>query len=164
MKIDKKKIKELMLTDLLDEQMSASQRQEILALIDQDPELKVLWAQIQRDLKEPIEKIPLQQPPAEVWHNIREAIKEDPSIEKLPTILERIFDLLHQPKPIFAFATAMSVICIIITGIFFSQKRAAMLSYDKQEQIEYLSLLKEQFSSTDNKKENLGTHIEKYFL
>jgi anti-sigma factor RsiW len=164
---DKEKIKDLILTDYLDDQLPAEQKKEIDKAIAQDPELQDFLKMAQESLQKPFEKAPVLETPEYLWRDIKAVIEEEknqPSpLNALVDAVRRTFDWLFAiPKPAMALAAIVLLFSVSIPTKNLIQRH---LTHQQEiKRIEYLAFLAEGLQNVDEERGDLGTSIEEYFL
>lgn len=161
-----KRIKELLMTDYIDGEMSAELQKQLKQHLNSCDKCRQFEETLQKTVVEPFKKAQEFKPPEAVWDRIRTAItaqetQTEPFLERLRN---RLFDVFYVPKPVFAAVAVMTVILITAAVIFIklpfdNQKMASAYLH---EQIQFLSYLDLDYANTDDI--DLGTSIEEYFL
>lgn len=166
MKYSEDEIKELILTDYLDDELDLEQRKAVEAYVAQHPELQEFVKTAKGSLKEPFENIKQEQPPEQVWHHIKESIEDSRISAPSPfkTFIKRLKESLSKPSPALAFGS-LSIILLLGVGPYVWQKASPTNNYSDEQQIEYLSLLvDDDLDSSEEEDGFIGSAIEDYFL
>ena len=161
MKCDK--VRDLILTDYTDGQLSKEMTTEVDAHLAQCTECREFLRTVQKGAVAPFKEIKEEMPPEFVWYRIRDKITAQSESEMKDVyapagFLRRLFSL---PKPVYAFA-----VIIILLSVFVVKQRVLILKQQRQaEYVEYYASLwqNNDLSSIDNG-EGYGTLIEEYFL
>ena len=130
--MDCKKIQELIMTDYLDREASATVTNQIKAHLAACADCAAFERTVLRTAVEPLKNIEPVQPPAQVWQRIQEAVKKEQPVYAV-SFLDRLFDFLRESlivrRPAYAFATVFTV--ILVTVVYFrSPFRQQMLVRD----------------------------------
>jgi anti-sigma factor RsiW len=152
------KVKDLLTTDYLDGRLQEAQAEEVRAHLAHCPSCAKLEKELQAQRLLFQQVIP-EQPPQQVWENIRETIIAERLVrEGRGSLLERLKDRLWQPRPALALASAFAVILMVIifAGNFIS-KKAPLPAADNTELLATYDLNGDSISG-------FGTSIEEYFL
>jgi anti-sigma factor RsiW len=162
-----KRIQELILTDYMDgeasgkvESMIKSHLSECAACRAFEESARVKSEMLFRDAG-PV------QPPADVWQNIKEAIREDRAAYS-PSLIERLSGLLRESfavrRPAYALATAFTLMLVI--GIFLqSPLRRQMLVKDYLiQKSAFMVAMNEPVNGDLDKVADFDTAIEKYLF
>ncbi len=161
-----KRIKELLMTDYIDGEMSAESQKQLKQHLNSCDKCRQFEETLQKTVVEPFKKAQEFKPPEAVWDRIRTAItaQETQTESFLERLRNRLFRVFYIPRPVFAAAAIMTVILItaavIFTKLVFDNQKIA--SAYLHEQIQFLSYLDAGYSNGNGI--DLGTCIEEYFL
>jgi len=163
MKWDKKRIKDLIVTDLIDGELDEATRKEVEAAIAQDEELQDFYRYVQKNIKEPFDKKTTINPPAEVWQSIEQRLNEEDQKENVfDDLLRNIKNLWAKPQVAYSFVGGVTFV-IIIGLVLTVGQQTQRVTYDTDKQIEYLMLLVDG-TQDENGEDGFDTTIENYFL
>ncbi len=158
-----RKIQELLKADYLDGELNPREQQYIKEHLVRCPQCRRLEEKLYAQHMI-FQKVKRQQVPERVWQNISDAIvmqrlNQESSVNR--GIFERLRDAILAPRPVFALASAVTVIIfVLVFAGNFIQKRQSFSKVNGGENIiEYnFNIESEDFVY------DLGTNIEKYFL
>ena len=162
-------VKELILTDYLDEQLREEQKTQIekhLAICRDCKEYELLT---RAAVVEPFNNVERHNPPEAAWHKIREQIEEELPLQE-PTnsfadLIHRIKTSLYIPKPAFVVASILILLLVVITVIKLPTEDQKIVKVNPESQIECINYLMSVFDQeTVNGNDDFGTSIEDYFL
>jgi predicted anti-sigma-YlaC factor YlaD len=162
-----KRIKELILTDYIDGETSEPVESLVKAHLSDCADCRAYEQGVRQRSSMLFKNVGPEQPPAEVWQKIREAIKEDQT-QYAPSFLERLFDLLRESfavrRPAYALATVFTVILVI--GIFLqSPLRKQMLVKDYLSQSSaFMVAMNGSLNGDLDKVTDFNTAIERYLF
>lgn len=158
-----KKIQELLKSDYLDGETNPGERRDIAEHLEQCLECRSVEQELQAQRRF-FQEAKRQQPPDHVWQNIRNAIVEESSDQDNQPragILERLREFFWPPRPIFALASAITMVVFIavLAGVIISQGQFFNKENGGESFTEYRL-------NGDNELtlSGLGTGIEEYFL
>jgi anti-sigma factor RsiW len=161
------KIKELILTDYIDNQMSDEDKIRIDIHLANCRKCKELLETVKNTAVKPFANAKKMEPPEFIWQRVKEAIlaqqQERPNFAT--SILEKLKSVLYIPKPVFAVSTIMALVLIVAVTITlrFSNKQA--LEASREEQAEYSAYSTEApVGAFLNNEGGFGTLVEQYFL
>lgn len=158
-----KKIQELLKADYLDGEVNQKELQYIKEHLAECPECSRLEKELQNQ-RMLFQKAKRPQVPERVWQNIRDAIMTECLNQESGLgrrILERFRESIFAPRPVFALASALTaIILLVIFAGSVIQKRQALSKENAQESIAGYSLNGE----SQDLLYDLGTNIEEYFL
>jgi hypothetical protein len=113
-----KKIRELIITDYMDQEASKSIQEEVLTHLKTCLGCRAFEQALREKVSEPLRKIEPAKPPEIIWQRIQEAIDGEESVQYSPALLGRIYDFLKgaivRPKPVFALSSAFAVILLSV--------------------------------------------------
>ena len=91
MKYDREKIKQIILTDYLDNSLKDQDRKEIKSYIAKDPELMVFYQKVLKKTVFPFEKISNQKTPLHIWDAIEQQLDvEDRKNNYFDFVLDKV--------------------------------------------------------------------------
>ena len=161
-----KKIRELLLTDYLDQQTELKLRTEAEGHLNICPECRRLEEEIRRAIVLPFKDAKGPQVPQSVWLNIRERIAQRESSKgSLWDWLREKLRVFSLPAPALTFAST-TVILLAIFGLLAKQNmdKNQISDYFSQ-QISFYSVLNNGLENGDNKESaDLGSTVEKYLF
>ncbi|MCX5701593.1 MAG: zf-HC2 domain-containing protein, partial [Candidatus Omnitrophica bacterium] len=115
-KMNCKKIKDLIITDYIDQELSKSRQEEVITHLKTCSRCRAFEQALRKRVSEPLRKIEPVKPPESIWQRVQEAIDEEETVQHSPSLLGRIYDFLKGavlwPKPVFAFSSTFAVILI----------------------------------------------------
>jgi hypothetical protein len=152
------KIKDLILTDYIDQELPEDQKNEVSAHLTFCVNCQKFAEETAQTLVVPFSNAPKEQVPEHLWDDIKSKIQEDTAFAPQSNLIERFFLGLKYPK--FA-PILMSLILLLIIGSLSAHNSQLKQTKDK-DQVQYLSALLD--SETDTSANNFGTSIEEYFL
>lgn len=142
-----KKIRELIITDYMDQELSKSMQEEVQTHLKTCSGCRVFEQAILKKISEPLRKIEALKPPEIIWQRIQEAIDEEESVQYSPSLLGRIYDFLKgavvRRKPAFALSSAFVVILITVLflwGPFYRQWAVGGYLVQQSEVMQSMSL------------------------
>lgn len=164
-----KDVKELILTDYLDEQLGKEQKAQIeqhLTICKGCKEYELLT---RTAAVEPFNNVERYNLPEMAWNKIREQIEEERPLQA-PTnsfadFILRIKSFLYIPKPAFVVTSILVLVLVGITVIRLRPEDQKMVKVDPERQIECINYLMTVFDQdTINGSDDFGTSIEELFL
>ncbi len=164
-----KYVKELILTDYLDEQLGKEQKTQIekhLTICKGCKEYELLT---RTAVVEPFNNLERHNPPEAAWHKIREQIEEELPLQE-PTnsfadLIRSIKTFLYIPKPAFVVTTIIVLLIAVITVIRLQPEDQKIVKVNSESQIECITYLISVFDQeTVNGNDDFGTSIEELFL
>ena len=166
MKRDKEQIKEIILTDYIDGELSPEQKQQIDALIAQDPELQEFLQAVKMSTQTPFENFGRDLPAKHVWENIKEEIApvgvKATSQSPLQGIVEQLKHIFSLSFMRYGMAFALILIIVTIVGVN-SRNNEQRMVFQAVEQVEYLTFITDEVFNDDITMD-YGSAIEQYFL
>lgn len=162
-----KKIRKIILTDYLDDQMGKKEKLSIEKHLSDCRSCREFALNARKACAEMFTNTGKANPPEFVWRRIREAIiaKERKKENFAVRFLEKIKYAFYIPNPAIAFATIVALMLIFggITKLMVANHE--LLKDNAQEQVEYLDYSMEiPADASANDEAGFGTSIEKYFL
>ena len=164
-----KYVKELILTDYLDEQLGKEQKTQIekhLTICKGCREYELLT---RTAVVEPFNNLKRHNPPEAAWHKIREQIEEELPLQE-PTnsfadLIRSIKTFLYIPKPAFVVTTIIVLLLAVITVMKLQPEDQKIVKVNPESQIECITYLISVFDQeTVNGNDDFGTSIEELFL
>ncbi len=164
-----KYVKELILTDYLDEQLGKEQKTQIekhLTICKGCKEYELLT---RTAVVEPFNNLERYNPPEAAWHKIREQIEEELPLQE-PTnsfadLIRKVKTFLYIPKPAFVVTTIIVLLLAVITVIKLQPEDQKIVKVNPESQIECITYLISVFDQeTVNGNDDFGTSIEELFL
>ena len=162
-------VKELILTDYLDEQLGKEQKTQIekhLTICKGCKEYELLT---RTAVVEPFNNLERHNPPEAAWHKIREQIEEELPLQE-PTnsfadLIRKVKTFLYIPKPAFVVTTIIVLLLAVITVIKLQPEDQKIVKVNPESQIECITYLISVFDQeTVNGNDDFGTSIEELFL
>ncbi len=163
-------VKELILTDYLDEQLGKEQKTQIekhLAICRDCKEYELLT---RTAVVDPFNNVKRHNPPEAAWHKIREQIEKEKLPRQGPTssfadLINRVKTFLYIPKPAFVATTIAVLLLVVVTVIKLQPEDQKIVKVSPEKQIECIMYLISVFDQeTINGNDDLGTSIEELFL
>lgn len=150
-----KEIKDLILTDYIDEQIDQATKSRVETHLLSCPDCQAFSQEVKSSLVVPFEQAERQAVPAHLWNSIKEKIEEkEYAVASNP--FEKLLELLF-PRLVPAFA---SVAILILVGSFVFHDQLVKRDQAKAQEKYLVSLL----STAEDNSDGLGTTIEEYFL
>lgn len=163
-----KKIRNLIITDYIDQEASESVRKEILGHIKVCAGCRVFEQALREKASDPLRKVQAVRPPESIWQRIQEAIEEEEAGQQSPSLLRRVSDFLagtvFKPRPVVVFSSAFIVILVTLLfmqGPFYRQ--LAVKTY-LREQSGYMLSMSTPVNGELEKSIGFGTAIENVFF
>ena len=162
-------VKELILTDYLDEQLGKEQKAQIekhLAICRDCKEYELLT---RAAVVEPFNNVERHNPPEATWNKIKEQIEEELPLQE-PTnsfadLIHRVKTFLYIPKPAFVVTSILILLLVVITVIKLPTEDQKIVKVNPESQIECINYLLSVFDQeTVNGNDDFGTSIEELFL
>jgi predicted anti-sigma-YlaC factor YlaD len=153
------RIQELILTDYLDEQLSADQKKHIDQHLSGCAHCRLFAQTARQTAFEPFVKAERLQPAASVWEGIKEQIEASQERTNIfANLWENIVSLVRVPNPAVVMVTIVSVLVVGgLTGMKVREQASA------KDDVEYLDSLATPGALSFNDK-GFDTGIEQYFL
>jgi anti-sigma factor RsiW len=161
-----KKIKELILTDYIDNQMNEEDSIHLNIHLANCHECKEFLEAVKNTAVKPFANSKKIAPPEFLWQRVKESIMaEDQKQPNLvDSILERLKSVFSMPRPAFAISTIMALVLIVALTVNFKFNQQA-LEINREGQIEYSNYSVEAPVSVFlNNNGGFGTLVEEYFL
>ena len=164
-----KYVKELILTDYLDEQLGKEQKTQIekhLTICKGCKEYELLT---RTAVVAPFNNLERYNPPEAAWHKIREQIEEELPLQE-PTnsfadLIRKVKTFLYIPKPAFVVTTIIVLLLVVITVMKLQPEDQKIVKVNPESQIECITYLISVFDQeTVNGNDDFGTSIEELFL
>jgi predicted anti-sigma-YlaC factor YlaD len=162
-----KKIQKLIMTDYIDGEASGAVASRIKTHLSHCSDCRAFEQAVRQKSAILFKDLDPVQPPAEVWQNIKEAIREDQT-QYAPSFLERLFDFLRESfvvrRPTYALATVFTIILAI--GIFLQtpfHKQMLVKDYLSQKSA-FMVAMNGSLNGDLDKVTDFNTAIEKYLF
>ncbi len=162
-------VKELILTDYLDEQLGKEQKTQIEKHLTVCKGCKEYELLTRTAVVEPFNNLKRHNPPEAAWHKIREQIEEELPLQE-PTnsfadLIRKVKAFLYIPKPAFVVTTIIVLLLAVITVIKLQPEDQKIVKVNPESQIECITYLISVFDQeTVNGNDDFGTSIEELFL
>ncbi len=149
------KIRELILTDYVDKEMSDEGKIRLSIHFSHCHECKEFFETVKNTVVEPFANAKKIEPPGFIWYRVKEAI-----IAK-----QQKKSVFYIPRPALATSTIMALVLIValMTTLRFNNKEALETSREDQDEYSAYSI-ETPVSVVLNNDEGFGTLVEKYFL
>ena len=162
-------VKELILTDYLDEQLGKEQKEQIEKHLTICRDCKEYELLTRTAVVGPFNNLEKHNPPKATWNKIREQIEEERPLHEpansFADLILRIKSFLHIPKPAFVVTSILVLLLVGITVIKLKPDDQNVVQVDPESQIECINYLMTVFDQeTVNGNDDFGTSIEDYFL
>lgn len=153
------KIRDLILTDFLDDQLSSGIKKKVESHLDQCVQCREFLHSLQEAAVLPFKQAQESLPPEFVWQRIKAGISGIPLPERAPVQAPGGFFgwLAHAPRPVYVLAALL-----VLVSAFFIRGRINTRNSGQAEYAEYYASLSEE--SFNNEGDSYGTLIEEYFL
>jgi predicted anti-sigma-YlaC factor YlaD len=167
MNIKCKEIRELILTDYLDNEISDKNRIRLNIHFARCKDCKEFYERVKLTLVQPFNGLEKQIPSESVWQNVKQSIvveqQERPGV--VFSLLNKLRSLIFVRRPAFAISTVMALVLIVGVVIKVGLNSNEGLSGSAQGQMENSAYSIEMpFAVLANGDYSLGTSIEEYFL
>jgi predicted anti-sigma-YlaC factor YlaD len=158
-----KKAQELLKSDYLDGETNPGEMRNIAEHLEQCSKCRSVEKELQAQ-RMFFQEAKREQPPDHVWQNIRNAIIEeslDQDNQLRAGIFERLREFLWPPRPIFALASALTVVVFIavLAGVIIQKRQLFNAGNGGESFTEYRLN-----DDSEVALSGLGTGIEEYFL
>ncbi len=164
-------VKELILTDYLDEQLGKEQKAQIEKHLEICTDCSEYELLARTAVVAPFSNTEKQNPPEATWHKIREQIEKEklplqgPTTSSFADLIQRIKSFLYIPKPALVATTIATILLIVITVIRFQPEDQKIVKVSPEKQVECITYLISVFDQeTVNGNDDFGTSIEDLFL
>ncbi len=163
-------VKELILTDYLDNQLGKEQKTQIEKHLTTCNGCKQYELLTRTAVVEPFDNLERHNPPEATWHNIRAQIEKEKQPLQEPTnpfagLIRRIKSFLYIPKPTLVATTVAAILLVVITVIKLQPEDQKIVKISQEKQIECITYLIDVFDQeTVNGNDDFGTSIEDLFL
>ncbi|MDR4504502.1 MAG: zf-HC2 domain-containing protein [Candidatus Scalindua sp.] len=158
-------VKELILTDYVDEQLSEEKKKLVeqhLTMCEHCREYGLLTKEF---VIEPFNYAERINPPMAAWHTIKEQIEGEEREGPCSGLIFKIKTFLFIPKPALAVASVVVVLLLMLTLIKSPSNNQTTLNGDPENQVECITYLLSIFDQDSaNENDDLGTSIEDFFL
>ena len=162
-----KKIQELIITDYLDNEVSAAVREEVRAHLASCPGCREFEQAVRRSASEPFRKMKRQEPSAEIWQRIKAALEQKQEKESrglLAGFLDSLSSVFRSRKPVFALSSAIAAAIMVIFLVQAPLYRQKMINQYLQDESQYMLSLRAPVNGGIESELEFGTGIEQYFF
>lgn len=163
-----KKVRDLVITDYIDQETSGSVQKEIQAHLKVCAGCRVFEQDLREKVSDPLRKVQAARPPESIWQRVQEAIEEEEAAQQSLSFLRRVLDFLagtvFKPRPVVVFSSALMVILVTLLfmqGPFYRQ--LAVKTY-LREQSDYMLSMSTPVNGELEKNIGFGTAIENVFF
>ena len=162
-------VKELILTDYLDEQLGKEQKTQIEKHLTVCKGCKEYELLTRTAVVEPFNNLKRHNPPEAAWHKIREQIEEELPLQEpansFADLIRKVKTFLYIPKPAFVVTTIIVLLLVVITVMKLQPEDQKIVKVNPESQIECITYLISVFDQeTVNGNDDFGTSIEELFL
>ncbi len=162
-------VKELILTDYLDEQLGKEQKAQIEKHLTVCKGCKEYELLTRAAVVEPFNNLERHNPPEAAWHKIREQIEEELPLQEpknsFADLIRKVKTFLYIPKPAFVVTTIIVLLLVVITVMKLQPEDQKIVKVNPESQIECITYLISVFDQeTVNGNDDFGTSIEELFL
>ncbi len=163
-----KNVEELILTDYLDGQMDEGQKKQLEKHLASCVHCREYELAVRKTVIGPFDNSERVNPPAVIWHKIKEQIEEEQKEEltsPFADFIRSIKSLLYVPKPAFAVAMIVILLLVTVSVIKLPSKNQEIVKVDTENQVECITYLISVFDQDSANEDNdFETSIEEYFL
>ncbi len=163
-----KKVKDMILTDYLDEQLNEDQKKNIEEHLSSCGICREYELAARKTVIEPFNNVEKQNPPEAAWHKIKEQIKEENRqglTSPFADLIRRINPFVYATKPALAVVTIVIIIFVATAIIKLPSENSEVVKVDPDNQIECMNYLLGVFDQDSmNGNNDFGTSIVEYFL
>ncbi len=164
-----KNVEDLILTDYLDGQMDEEQKKLIEKHLASCVHCREYVLTARKTVIAPFDNSERVNPPAVLWHKIREQIDEEEQPEALTSpfadFIHSIKSLLYMPKPAFAVAMIVILLLVTVSVVKLPSKNQEIVKVDTENQVECITYLISVFDQDSmSEDDNFEDPIEEYFL
>ena len=161
------KIKELILTDYIDNEMNDEERIRLSIHFSRCHGCKEFFETVKNTVVEPFVNAKKIEPPGFIWQRVKEAIaaeqQEKPGFAA--GILEKLKSVFYIPKPALAMSTVTALVLIVVLMSTFNFSNREALETNREDKAEYsVYSVETPVSALLNNDDGFGTSVEKYFL
>jgi predicted anti-sigma-YlaC factor YlaD len=164
--MDCKKAQELLLTDYVDGEVSATVSSEIKAHLKSCTACRALEQKV-LGVRKHFREINPVQPPEKVWNSIKESLAKE-QVRYEGSLVSRAIDFIHSSlwlrKPAFALSTVITVILLAVTVMQFQAPRQRLVKDYLRQQSDYMRSLQYPVNGETEKDFDFGTNIESYLF
>lgn len=161
-----KEIRELILTDYVDNRMTGEKRKETERHLAECPECKEFFTVVKKTAIEPFAGAGRLEAPGFIWQRTKDAImaEQNEGAEAFG-FLKNVMSALHIHKPVLAAVGAVVLMIAVGVTVQWQVNKQMAIRADARGEAEYFGYLTESYlDATINDEAGLGTSIEKYFL
>jgi anti-sigma factor RsiW len=162
-----KKAKELILTDYIDNEMGAAQKERLGAHLDDCPGCKVFFETVEHTVVRPFAGAKRVEPPEFIWQEIKGAIMSEQREKPCSflCVLGRLESFLHGFRPALALSTiaALALIAAIAVTLKLNRNEVAMSGRERLYEYSEYSI---EYSggAIAESNDGFGTTVEEFFL
>jgi len=162
-------IKELIITNYIDGEISTSIQKEIKAHLITCEDCRQFEGRVRLSAIEPLKNVKREKVPEEVWHKIKKVIETKDKKVTLKDVVYNLGTFIRVRRPALALATVTAVILIALIIQKMPFEKPSGLNIYLEEQVKFLANLNGangngENGSSDIVYSGLGTDIEEYFL
>jgi predicted anti-sigma-YlaC factor YlaD len=162
-----KKIRDLVITDYIDQEASGSVQKEIQAHLKVCAGCRVFEQALREKISDPLKKVQAARPPEGIWQRIQEAMEKEEAAQSA-SFLRRVSDFLagsiFKPRPVVVFSSAVIVILVTLLFIQGPFYRHWVAKSYLREQSDYMLSMSTPVNGELEKAIGFGTAIEKAFF
>ena len=162
-----KRIKELILTDYIDNEMSDAERMRLNIHFAHCHECKELFDTVKNIAINPFAHVKKIDPPGFIWQRVKEAIiaKQQEKLDFVDAAFEKLRSIFYIPKPALAMVTIMTLVFIVVLTTTLKLSNNKVLEISSEDQAEYsIYSIETPVTTFLNDDGGFGTLVEKYFL
>lgn len=161
-----KNVEDLILTDYLDGQMDDEKKKQLEKHLADCASCREYELIARKTVIGPFNDSERVNPPAVIWHKIKEQIEEEEELTSpFADLIRRIKSLLYVPKPAFAVAAIVIILLITVSVIKLPSKNQEIVKVAPENQVECITYLISVFDEGPlNEDNDFETSIEEYFL
>jgi predicted anti-sigma-YlaC factor YlaD len=160
------KIRELILTDYIDNQMKEEDDIRLNIHLANCRDCKEFLEAVKNTAVKPFANAKKMEAPGSLWERVKGAVIAEERRESnlVEGMLERLKSVIRMPRSAFAISTAMALVLIAVLTVTFKFNQQA-LEINREGQFEYSSYSAEAPASAFlNNDDGFGTLVEEYFL
>jgi predicted anti-sigma-YlaC factor YlaD len=161
------KIKELILTDYIDNEMNDEEKVRLNMHLVHCHGCKEFLEAVNNAAVGPFAGAKQIQPPGFIWQRVREAVtaERQEKISFPAGLLEKLKTVFYFPKPVLIVSTIAALALIIVLAVTLKFGSKAALDIGRGDQVEYSAYsIETPVSALLNNDGGFGTSVEKYFL
>ena len=161
------KIKELILTDYIDNEMNDEERIRLNIHFANCHECKELFETAKNTVVKPFVNAKKIEMPGFIWHRVKQAImaEEQKKLSFVPNILKKLRSVFYIPRSALAMSTIMALVLIVVLTATLRFSNQESLETNREDQAEYSAYsIETPIGTVLNNDGGFGTSVEKYFL